>query len=83
MTASPQVCNQDDDIRDVQQVMASRQLRRIPIVDGNGSCVGIIAQADLAMAASKHASVNEREVAIVVEAISKPPSSAQSADHRM
>jgi hypothetical protein len=43
----------------------------VPIVDSAGCCVGIIAQADLALAAEQ-ARVSEHEVAIVVEKISEP-----------
>lgn len=71
MTSSPQCCSPDDDIRDVEKMMAERQVRRIPIVDSDGRCVGIISQADLAIA-SRDTGVSDREVAIVVEAISQP-----------
>jgi len=81
MTASPQCCSADDDISEVEKVMADRQVRRIPIVDADGRCVGIVSQADLARA-SKNTGVSDREVAIVVEAISQP-SGSSDADHRM
>jgi CBS-domain-containing membrane protein len=29
--------------------MQEHQLRRIPVVDGDGNCIGIVAQADLAL----------------------------------
>ena len=72
MTQSPACCRADDDVRDVANVMADRQVRRIPIVDADGGCVGIVAQADLARAASDGTRVSEHEVAIVVERISEP-----------
>jgi len=74
MTPSPQCCHADDEIRDIEQIMAERQIRRIPIVDADGRCVGIISQADLARA-SRNPGVSDREVAIVVEAISQPAGS--------
>lgn len=74
MTPSPQCCKADDEIRDIEQIMAERQVRRIPIVDADGRCVGIISQADLARA-SVNTGVSDREVAIVVEAISQPAGS--------
>jgi len=77
MTPSPQCCSPNDEMREVEQIMAERQVRRIPIVDGDGRCVGIVSQADLARA-SKNTSVSDREVAIVVEAISQPSGSQTS-----
>ena len=40
-------CTPDDDVGDAMDAMASEQLRRIPIVDGRGALVGIVAQADI------------------------------------
>jgi CBS domain-containing protein len=73
MTASPCCCSGDDDIRDVEKIMADNQVRRVPIVDADGCCLGIISQADLARAAADGGRVSEQEVAIVVEAISESP----------
>jgi CBS-domain-containing membrane protein len=61
----------DDELDAVEQAMADHQVRRVPIVDAAGCCVGIIAQADLALAA-EHARLSEHEVAVVVEKISEP-----------
>ena len=67
MTLFPYSCGPDDDVQ-----VAERKVRRVPVVDENQRCLGIIAQADLARAASKRASVTDREVAVVVERISSP-----------
>jgi CBS domain-containing protein len=74
MTPVASCCGPDDDLRDVEQKMAELQVRRIPIVDATGRCVGIISQADIALAASRGTAVTDREVALVVEQISQPPS---------
>jgi hypothetical protein len=42
------------------------------VVDGGGRCVGVIAQADLALAAERTQDVSDIEVARVVERISEP-----------
>lgn len=79
MTGSAAVCNQDDDLRDVEQKMAELQIRRIPIVDAGGRCLGIISQADIARAASvDDGVVTGEEVALVVEQISQPSHRARS-----
>jgi CBS domain-containing protein len=69
-----QICDADSDIQDVQRVMSESQVRRVPIVDASGTCIGIVSQADLARASGANAQVSEREVAIVVERISQPSS---------
>ncbi|MDQ3950887.1 MAG: CBS domain-containing protein [Gemmatimonadota bacterium] len=80
MTPDPFCCSADADIKDVERVMAERQVRRVVVVDGDGCCVGVIAQADLARAADRRRDVSDLEVARVVERISEPkPSAAQRA----
>ena len=41
-------CLQSDDVQKAFDVMATRQVRRIPVIDGKGAIVGIIAQGDIA-----------------------------------
>lgn len=74
MTVSASCCGADDDLRDVEQKMAELQIRRIPIVDASGRCLGIISQADIARASATDSPVTEQEIALVVEKISQPPS---------
>jgi signal-transduction protein with cAMP-binding, CBS, and nucleotidyltransferase domain len=73
MTTAPSCCLADDDLRDVEQKMAELQVRRIPIVDASGRCLGIISQADIARASANDSAVTEQEIALVVEKISQPP----------
>ena len=72
ITRDPRTGSVNDDVREIERIMADNQVRRVPIVDGDGRCVGIIAQADLARAALNGTRVTEQEVAIVVESISEP-----------
>jgi CBS domain-containing protein len=73
MTPMASCSFQDDDLRDVEQKMAELQVRRIPIVDAGGRCLGIISQADIARAAStSDGTVTEEEIALVIEQISQP-----------
>jgi len=67
MTTSPACCQEQDSIETVMQQMAARQVRRIPIVDKDGSIIGIVSQADLATRLE-----NPRETGEVVQAISEP-----------
>ena len=70
MTVAPECCSEDDDVHSVEKVMSDRQVRRVPILNADGGVVGIIAQADLARAASHGVSV--REVTDTVASISAP-----------
>src|SRR5205085_11380612 len=75
MTLYPYTVGPDDDVADIEKVMADRQVRRVPVVDAEGRCIGIIAQADLARAAAKSV-VPDKEVALVLEKISRPSGEA-------
>jgi CBS domain-containing protein len=57
----------DDDLSDALQLMASHQVRRLPVVDEDNRLVGIVAQADIAFEAK------EKAVGEMVEEISKSP----------
>jgi CBS domain-containing protein len=78
MTPRAVCCQQDDDLRDVEQKMAELQVRRIPIVDAGGRCLGIISQADIARVATADGAVTEEEIALVIEQISQPSNRARS-----
>ena len=62
-------CGPDDDVEAVERIMTGDRVRRVPVVDQRGSCVGMIAQADLAL---NHEAASQSEVAKVVERISEP-----------
>ena len=52
MTTDIQLVRPDDDLEDIEDLMADEQIRRVPVVDENDCLVGMIAQADVARAAS-------------------------------
>ena len=73
MTPAPDCVTPDADIESVERLMADRQVRRVVVVDEDGACVGVIAQADLARASRAAASdVSPFDVARTVERISEP-----------
>ena len=57
----------DDDLDDALAKMARAQVRRLPVVIGDGELVGILSQADLPRV------TKEKNVGEVVGAISRPP----------
>ena len=72
MSPGPKCCNPDDDVETVERIMSSEQVRRVPVVDEQGCCVGMVSQADLAL---NDRAASEKEVGRVVERISEPAGS--------
>ncbi len=66
MTAGVRTCKEDDDLKDVMRLMASEQVRRVPIVDDHGALVGIVSQADIVLEG------DDRRAEQTIEAISQP-----------
>ena len=66
MTANPACCREEDDVDTAMQLMADRQVRRVPIVDDGGRLAGIIAQADVATRVNR-----DNKTGQLVEAISE------------
>jgi CBS domain-containing protein len=67
MTSEPVCCHLGESADGAVTLMASRQIRRVPIVDEARKVVGIISQADVATRLG-----NDRRTGDVVEAISQP-----------
>jgi CBS domain-containing protein len=53
MTTPAVTVDEDDDLRDIVDLLERRQLRRVIVVDRTGAVSGIIAQADIASHTSK------------------------------
>lgn len=68
MTDSVITVTPDTSVEDCCNKMESNQIRRVAVVDENGSCCGIVAQADVAIKST------DRKTAEVVEEISKEAS---------
>ena len=67
MSTDVVTCLPQESVEAVMELMATRQVRRIPIVDRDGALVGIVAQADVATRIG-----NPQETGQVVQAISEP-----------
>lgn len=66
MNRVPVTCQPEDSVEFCEELMRENQVRRIPVVDKQGRCVGIVAQADVAL----HAPA--QEVARTIAEISRP-----------
>lgn len=66
MTRNPASVKPDTDLEECIHLMEQKQVRRMPVVEGDGSCCGIVAQADIARKSDEH------ETAEVVKEVSRP-----------
>jgi CBS domain-containing protein len=66
MTPVPVTCQPESTIEECEELMQQNQVRRIPVVDERGRCIGIVTQADIAL----HAPA--AQVAKTIKEISKP-----------
>jgi CBS domain-containing protein len=66
MTRIPVTCGPEDTLEECEELMQEAQVRRIPVVNNRGRCVGIVAQADITL----HAPASQ--VASTIKEISKP-----------
>lgn len=55
-----------DDVREVANIMEKHKVRRVPVVDEQGKCVGIVSQADIAL------NTNDRTTGDLVQKVSEP-----------
>jgi CBS domain-containing protein len=46
---NPVTCRDGENVNACEELMQRHQIRRVPIVDGEGRCIGILSQADLAL----------------------------------
>ena len=49
MSADPVTCRDGENVGQCERAMQKHQIRRIPVVDAEGRCIGIVSQADLAL----------------------------------
>lgn len=68
MSAPAITVTEDTTLDDCIDLLEERQIRRVIVVDVNGRCVGVVAQADIAEHASK------RKAAEMLQEVSKPAS---------
>lgn len=64
----PVTCRDGENLDKCERAMQENQIRRIPVVDGDGTVIGIVAQADLAL------KDKPEKVSKTVSEISKPGS---------
>ena len=49
MTSKPIACSADDSLEACESLMQKHKVRRIPVIDEQGQCVGMVAQADIVL----------------------------------
>lgn len=69
MTSGIVCCTEDQDVSDAARIMREKQIRRLPVLDGERRLVGIVSLGDLAVESG-----DERLVGEALEGISEPAS---------
>jgi CBS-domain-containing membrane protein len=77
MSSQVLTCTANQNVSDVEKAMRQVRVRRVPVVDGHGSLVGIVGLADLARAAAHdrtepNKEITESEVGDTLAAICEP-----------
>lgn len=67
MTKNASTCSQDCDVEDALQILASEQVRRLPVCGDGNDLIGVVALAD----AAEH-NIDKREVAETLKEICEP-----------
>lgn len=70
ISSNPVTCRDGENVEKCERAMQEHQLRRIPVVDAEGACIGIVSQADVAL------KDKPERVSKTVSEISKPESAA-------
>lgn len=66
-------CHPDDPIEAAERLMQDRQVRRVPIVDGQTGCVGVLSMNDVVRASAvRRGNGMQREVVETLSAIGAP-----------
>jgi CBS domain-containing protein len=76
MTDAVVMVTLDTSVDDCCEVMERHQIRRVPVIDAEGNCIGIVAQADIARR------VSQRAAGEFVRDVSKPSRTAAKASGR-
>jgi CBS domain-containing protein len=75
MTKNIYTVKENDNIDRCFQLMSEKQIRRLPVVDDNMNCIGIVSQAHIARYAS------EQKAGALAKSISRSHSSHKSTEH--
>ena len=66
----PVTCRDGVNLENCERAMQEHQIRRIPVVDAEGRCIGIVSQADLALKEKRE------KVSKTVAEVSRPENAA-------
>ncbi len=72
MAHPPITCTINDDARQLEHVMAQRQIRRVPVIDQVGKAIGIVTLGDLARASLVGHDLSPRGPTSTLAAITQP-----------
>jgi CBS domain-containing protein len=84
MSRQAHTCKATDSLADVERLMSEARVRRLPVVDEEGSLVGMITLADLAREAERESSrprraISGQEIGLTLASICHPPAHREAA----
>ena len=74
-TSQPRSCNPADDVRDALDTMSREQLRRLPVVNADGTLAGILSLSDVLRRSSRGKGkrhVSHRDAMAALKAVARP-----------
>ncbi|HZN04239.1 MAG TPA: CBS domain-containing protein [Candidatus Polarisedimenticolia bacterium] len=72
-------CRPDDSIEDAERLMSGQQIRRLPVVDGEGHPVGVLSLGDIARCTALKGDGGDQDVVRSLAEITKPRRPDQAA----
>lgn len=83
-SSTVQTCSKDHSLARAEEIMVQAQVRRLPVVEEDGTLAGILSLSDLAhhltfVAPGKSSSLGPRNLSTVLEAVSRPRPAAARA----
>jgi len=84
MSRQVYTCRPTDSLADVERIMSEARIRRLPVVDAEGSLVGMITLADLAREAERESTyprraISGQEIGLTLASICQPATRRQAA----
>ena len=84
MSRQVYTCRPTDSLADVERIMSEARIRRLPVVDAEGSLVGMITLADLAREAGRESTyprraISGQEIGLTLASICQPATRRQAA----
>jgi len=74
-------CHAEDSVEKVEQLMRDNQVRRVPVIDGEGNPIGMVSLADVArIVQTKKDAASDRGIVRTLAAVSQPRAAVEASN---